>query len=261
MTSMVRLPSADSADIPWDEALAAVLGYARAQRDLRIRWTPSHPDGVTIKVRAYAYRVYDCVLPAEDDEFAWLDVLVVDGINGKMDQSAITALKDAADRAWPHVRTATDRADGRAFWDLPEEEVGSTPPPGTAGAALHDAWRECWATDGIKTALAHKLLHHKRPALFPLIDNLTVPYLEPYKDGAVGIWGVVHRELRANEEAFDALERAFADLVNGEDDVPLTRLRLHDVLLWLKASKRWGHAVAAGQATPEWNRWHGGART
>ena len=152
MASGLQLPSVGLEPIPWSEALAAVLGYARAQRDLHITWTPSHPDGVTIKVRAYAYRVYDCVPPSDDDEFAWLDVLVVDGINGKMDQAAVTALKDAADRAWPHVRTAIERADGRAFWDLPEEEVGRTPPPGTTGRALSDAWQECWSTDGTSPA-------------------------------------------------------------------------------------------------------------
>jgi hypothetical protein len=250
-----QLPSAGSELIPWSEALAAVLGYARAQRDLHIKRTPSHPDGITIKVRAYAYRVYDCVPPSDDDEFAWLDVLVVDGINGKMDQAAITALRDAADRAWPHVRTAIERADGRAFWDLPEDEGGRTPPPGTTGQALSDAWEECWSTDGIKTALTHKMLHHKRPELFPLIDNVTAPLLRAHADDRVSLWGVLHRELLANEEQFTALEKAFAELVNGKEDVPLTRLRLHDILLWLKASGKWNHAVENGKATPEWDRW------
>ncbi len=257
MDTSFRLPSADEHDIAWDDALAAVLGYARAQRDLRIKWTPSHPEGVTVKVRAYAYRVYDCVLPSEDEEFAWLDVLVVDGINGKMDQSAITALKDAADRAWPHVRTAMERADGRAFWELPEPEVGRTPPPGSTGNALDQAWRECMATDGVGVALTHKLLHHKRPLLFPLIDGLTAPKLKPHRDGVVGLWGVVHRELQANADQFSALEKAFADLMTGKDDVALTRLRLHDILLWLKAAGKWNHALSRGRETAEWSRWHG----
>jgi hypothetical protein len=250
-----RLPSVGPEPIPWSEALAAVLGYARAQRDLRIRRTPTYPDGITIKVRAYAYRVYDCVPPSEDDEFAWLDVLVVDGINGKMTQPAITALKHAADRAWPHVRTAIQCADGRAFWDLPEEEVGRRPPPGTTGAALNDAWLECMATEGVGVALTHKLLHHKIPELFPLIDGLTDGPLDRHADDAVGLWGVIHRELRANEEGFSALEETFARLVNGAEDVALKRLRLHDILLWLKKSVKWEHAVSHGKATSEWSDW------
>ena len=35
--------------------------------------------------------------------------------------------------------------------------------------------------------------------------------------------------------------------------VPLTRLRLHDVLLWLVGSLRCAHAVALGQASAEWS--------
>jgi hypothetical protein len=53
---------------------------------------------------------------------------------------------------------------------------------------------------------------------------------------------VVHRELRANAAAFDALEQAVAD-----QGVPLTRLRLHDVLLWLSAGLRLAHAVDRGR--------------
>jgi hypothetical protein len=208
-----------------------------------------HHQGAGVRVPGLRLR------PASDnDGFAWLDVLVFDGINAKMEQTAITALKDAADRAWPHVRTAIERAEDRAFWDLPEDEVGHTPPPGTTGEALTDAWRECWATDGVKTALTHKLLHHKRPGLFPLIDNLTAPYLKAHKDDKVRLWGVVHGELTANVEQFDALERTLADLVDGDDDVPLTRLRLHDILLWLKASKKWPHAMKQGRGTAEWDR-------
>ncbi|MGY1722754.1 DUF6308 family protein [Blastococcus sp. SYSU DS0533] len=258
MEMCFRLPSVAAEPIEWREALAAALGYARAQRNLRIAWTPSHPEGITVSVRAYAYRVYDCVPPSDDDEFAWLDVLVVDGINGKMDQNAITALKHAADRAWPHVRTAIHRAEGRSFWDLDEVEVGGTPPPGTTGAALADAWRECAATTGIKTALTHKLLHHKRPELFPLIDNVTAPRLREHTDDDVSLWGVIHRELSANGEQFDALERAFARLVDGAEDVALTRLRLHDILLWLQASGKWEQAVTAGKDTSEWARWQDG---
>ena len=41
--------------------------------------------------------------------------------------------------------------------------------------------------------------------------------------------------------------------------VPLTPLRLHDVLLWLSGSLRLTHAVALGRATAEW-RAYGGAQ-
>lgn len=250
------LPSISRDEILWDDALAAVLGYARATRNLAIRKSPSYPEGGTVSVRAYAYTVYDCVLPSEDDGFAWLDVLVVDGLNGKMDQKAITALRHAADRAWPHVREAVARSGGRAFWELPAEDAARVPSPGSAGEALADAWQECFATGGIKTALTHKLLHHKRPDLFPLIDNQTMPRLTKLTDQeAVGPWAIIHRELQANDEQFTALEKTFAQLVNGKGDVPLARLRLHDILLWLTAARNWEHATSRGRETVEWQCW------
>lgn len=251
-----RLPSISADEIPCDEALAAVLGYARATRDLVIRRTPTYQDGMTVSVPAYAYAVYDCVLPSDDDGFAWLDALVVDGLNGKMDQKAITALKHAADRAWPHVRDAVARAGGRAFWELPAEDAARVPPAGSAGEAMANAWQECFATGGIKTALTHKLLHHKRPDLFPSSTIRRLPLLTQHTDEeAVGPWAIIHRELQANEESFIFLEQEFARLVNGKADVPLARLRLHDILLWLTAAKKWDHAVSRGRETEEWKRW------
>jgi hypothetical protein len=41
-------------------------------------------------------------------------------------------------------------------------------------------------------------------------------------------------------------------LLTGTGGVPLTRLRLHDVLIWLSGSLRLAHAVALGRQTPEW---------
>jgi hypothetical protein len=50
---------------------------------------------------------------------------------------------------------------------------------------------------------------------------------------------VIHRELRANAAAFARLEAELAPF-------GLTRLRLHDVLLWLSAGLRLAHAIALG---------------
>ena len=107
-------------------------------------------------------------------------------------------------------------------------------------------------TDGVEIALTHKLLHHERPDLFPLIDGKTGPRLAAHTDESAGLWAVVHRELNANRHQFTALEATSAELVNGEDEVPLTRLRLHDVLLSLIATGYWDRAVARGRSTPEW---------
>jgi hypothetical protein len=246
------LPSVASEPILWDDALATVLGYARATRSLKIK-TPSHPDGHVVQVRAFSYSVYDCVPASDDDEFAWLDVLVVDGLNGRLSQRSIVALKDAGERAWKYVHRAEVRAGGRAFWDLPIEEVIAPEPPGTTGEALAAAWAECMGTDDIDVALTHKLLHHRRPRLFPLIDRKTRFRLEgQVQPGAGRLWAVIHRELTRNAEQFTRLESALDELLTGTDDVRLERLRLHDILLWTDKTGQRDWAAAEGRDTEEW---------
>jgi hypothetical protein len=249
------LPSVRRDAIPWDDALAAVIGYARGTRSLTL--SRSGPlDRQVVEVPAFAYCAYDCVPPSPEDQFSWLDVLIVDSLNGKLRHDVITALKHAGDRAWPHVARAVELADGRTFWELPTEEVGRDPADDSAGGALLRAWRECHRTGAVKTALTHKLLHHKRPDLFPMVDNRTWFRLATQPDFAAGgSWGVIHAELTANADQFAALETTFAELVNGAVDVPLQRLRLHDILLWLVATRNWEHAVAQGLGTAEWQRW------
>jgi hypothetical protein len=201
----------------------------------------------------FSYRAYDCVPPSPDDGFSWLDVLIVDSLNAKLRHPVIMALHDAADRSWPHVALAVERANGRAFWELPPEEVVRRPPAGTVGEALNRAWEECMRTDDVGVALTHKLLHHKQPALFPLIDNRTGPLLDVHADSStVGRWAVVHRELTTNRTQFAALERTVNVLLDGPNDVPLNRLRLHDVLLWLVATGNFGLAESRGRACEEW---------
>ena len=242
--------------IPWDDALAAVLGYARATRPLALDAKGSLPAAV-VDVPAFAFRAYDCVPPSAEAGFTWLDVLVVDSLNGKLRHPTITALKDAADRAWEHVAEAVRLADGRPFWGLPSEEAGRYPTPGSTGAALNRAWEELMRTDGVAVALTHKLLHHKKPDLFPLLDGKTKPLLHKHMDETAGMWAVVHRELNANDDQFTALEKTVASLLDREDDVELHRLRLHDILLWLTATKKWDFALSSGHATPEWSRFTG----
>jgi len=132
-----------------------------------------------------------------------------------------------------------------------------SPVPGSAGEALNSAYLECFGTKRVKIALAHKLLHHKRPHLFPLVDRRTHPRLIDAAKGRhdVGYWSVVHEELVGNRDTFETLERTFECLVDGEADVSLTRLRLHDILLWLIATKRWERAIVEGRATVEWQRY------
>jgi hypothetical protein len=234
------LPSAGPDPLPQEIALAAVLGYARGRRPLRFR-SPSAPEGRWVQVPAFGYERFDrrprLEGPLGDD-----DVLVAEGLLGRLDPAGWAAVRRALDGARPLADAATDRAAGRPFWALPADELSVLGEPGTVGAALRDLGRLRPVNEAAYVAAA---LHHRHPDLFPLLGTTTRRQLLPHlEEGDSGVAAVVHRELRANGEGFAALESGLAGRLDG---VPLTRLRLHDVLVWLSGSLRLAHAVALGR--------------
>nr|WP_208383556.1 hypothetical protein [Modestobacter marinus] len=229
--------------MPWGTALAAVLGYARGRRPLRYR-SPNERDGRWVQVPAFGYERFDA-RPVPAGPLGDEDVLVAEGLHGRLDPDAWSAVRGALDAAQPVAATVAGRAAGRAFWELPDDEFSVLGEPGTVGAALRGLG-ELPEPQRRHVAAA---LHHRRPDLVPLLHRATwlqtVPHL---REGDSGTAAVVHRELRANEAAFTALEQAAAELL----EVPLTRLRLHDLLVWLSGTLRLATAVALGEATAEW---------
>jgi hypothetical protein len=241
--SAFELPTTGPDRLPWDTALAAVLGYARGRRPLRYR-SPIEREGRWVQVPAFGYERFDRrpvpAGPLGDD-----DVLVAEGLHGRLDPDGWTAVRRALDDVQPQADAMTAHAAGRPFWDLADDEVSVLGEPGTVGAALRDLGEPPRAHDPYVIAA----LHHRRPELVPLVTRTTwlqaVPHL---REGDSGVAAVVHRELAANAAAFAALEDETAALLGS----PLTRLRLHDLLLWLSATLRLSTAVALGQATEEW---------
>jgi hypothetical protein len=147
------------------------------------------------------------------------------------------------DDVQPFFDAAVSRADGRALHELPDDEFSVLAEPGTVGSCLRRVWQHAEVTPGASPKHVTAALHHRRPELFPLVVRTTRWHLLPHlREGDSGVEAVIHRELRANAEAFAELERSAA-----EHDVELTRLRLHDVLLWLTSTLRLAHAVALGR--------------
>jgi len=133
------------------------------------------------------------------------------------------------------------RADGRAFWELPDDELSVLGEPGTVGAALRTIGRA--GGDHLGHVLA--ALHRRHPQLVPHLTPSTRRALFPHvEEGDSGVEAVVRRELRANAAAFAALEDAVAAELG---DARPTRLRLHDILLWLTTTLRLAHAVELGR--------------
>ncbi|MGY1601732.1 hypothetical protein [Geodermatophilus sp. SYSU D00815] len=237
------LPSAGPEPIPLDTALAALLGYARGRRPLRFR-SPSHPEGRWVQVPAFGWSRFD-TQPPPTAVPADFDVLVAEGLHGRLDRASWTAARSALDGSWPLFLAVSARAGGRAFWELPAEEFSVLEEPGTVGALLREIG------DLPQDAVVLAALHHRAPTLVPHLNSTTRRQLGPHlREGDSGVEAVVHRELRGSAGAFAALEDAAVRLLG----TAVSRLRIHDVLVWLAGSLRLTHAVALGQATAEWAR-------
>jgi len=234
----LELPSAGPDPLSLDVALAAVLGYARGRRPLWFR-SPVATEGRWVHVPAFGYDRFDA-RPRAEGPLGDADVLIAEGLHGRLDPQAWTAVRTAFPDADALAAAVVERAAGRAFWELPEEEFSVLGEPGTVGAAL----RALDALPGVPAGYVPAALHHRRPELFPLGSRSTRRQLWPHlREGDSGVQAVVHRELRGEAGAFTALEAAVA-----EHGVPLNRLRLHDVLVWLSAGLRLTHAVGLGRA-------------
>ncbi|MGY1743774.1 MULTISPECIES: DUF6308 family protein [unclassified Blastococcus] len=242
MDAALMLPSAGPDPIGLDDALAAVVGYAVGRRPLRFR-APNAREGRWVRVRAFAFDRFDRQPAETAPRMTDRDVLLAEGLHGRLDPIGWTAVRAALDAALPVAGEAVHRAAGRAFWELPEEQTSVLAEPGTVGAALRSL------AEGPHGPYVLAALHHRWPELFPLLDGITRRQLWPHTaEGDSGVHAVVLRELRANAAGFSLLE-ARAGAALGQR---VTRLRLHDVLLWLSGSLRMETAVALGRTAEEW---------
>jgi hypothetical protein len=238
----LQLPSTGPDPMSLDTALAAILGYARGRRPLRFR-SPDWPRGHWAQLPAFGWARFDAqpVGPLGDT-----DILIGEGLHGRLDRADWSDVHDALSRVRPLADAAADRAAGRTFWELPDEELSVLGEPGTVGAAL----REIGRTSGRHPEHVFAALHHRRPELVPHLTRSTRrAMLAHVEEGDSGVEAVILRELRANDPALSSLEATTAALLG---DARPTRLRLHDILLWLATTLRLTHAVELGRGTDEW---------
>jgi hypothetical protein len=231
MSNAFVLPSAGPDPIPMATALDAVLGYAHGRRPLHFR-SPSAPAGRWVQIPAFGYERFD-VRTRADGPLGEHDILPAEGLHGRLDPAAWAATRKRLDDVRPLFEAVVDRAGGRRFEQLPDDEFSVLAEPATIGALLREI-----GTDKHVTAA----LHHRRPDLVPLTVRATRWQLLPHvREGDSGVEAAIHRELTANADAFGSLREVLADR-----GIELTALRLHDVLLWLSATLRLTHAVALG---------------
>ena len=223
------------------DAGRAIGAYAFATTDLKVTWPVKAPGTPPIATQraVWSAEIYDFQPASPGTALTYQDLIVSIGLSSQIKERAIAGMLAVLDDVNAELGAIVPSL---TFWDLPDADTDHA----AAGSDLWRMWRAIElldAVDGVGFTVAHKTLHHKRPALFPLLDNVTTkkPFL-PYKQS----WELIHRDLAAQARPFAALEKWFADEAAARDRPRLTRLRMHDIIVWLTGKKQWGAAVAAG---------------
>ena len=228
-----------------DEAKAVIAGYCFGM--CALEWHPqagcpaiANPP-VGRRRAAWAYTVYDCV-PRTAGPLDLRDVLLTAGLNSRISQrSAAAVFEVLRDVNEVLVTLTVEGPDLVLFWEQDPADLAS-PPPGSPAEKMWQAWQLLVGAEGVRTAIAHKILHHKRPAQFPLLDSMTAAC---YPKAAA--WSGICEELQRHESEFVELERWFEALAHEHTGTALTRLRLHDILLWTARTGQDRQAAECGR--------------
>lgn len=236
--------SVAGAPVPFETAISVLRGYCLATETAT--WVAPKSgvgdDVGELTVGAFAFATYDGVAPAPSTDLEPIDVLVADALNAQMRARDIAGVLAVAREIGEQI-TRIDES-GVKFWTLSLDQVSTAPLDQSAPEwPLWRAWTILMGVPGVEVARAHKTLHHKRPSVFPLIDNETIPWL---REGG-SAWATVHRDLTSTAGAWSELEVAIGEALSDTATAAPTRLRLHDILLWTRVTKRWEAALAAGE--------------
>lgn len=224
-----------------NEAKAVIAGYAFGKQPTI--WKPVDPeigDPIPDDATAFrwAYRSYDCQ-PASPGMLDAHDVTLTTAINSRISGKAVLMVFAVADE----LNEALERCnEAPPFWDLTRKQVQKLPNIDNPAQAIWRAWYVLMGVNGVDVAVCHKILHHKRPSTFPLLDRVTEG---AYRPGEA--WVGIHDDLSENREQFVALEEWFGTLATDDRDVQLKRLRLHDILLWCSRTNERAEAAQLGQ--------------
>lgn len=228
------------------EAEKVLAGFAFGT--IGLTWNPPEAvagdDELTRPPRAavrsnWSYRAYDC-LPNSPYAFEVGDLLAVAALDARVGSTQFLAMEAIL----PDLNEVLTHIDiGETFWALNPASLGAVPPARTAEWWLWRAWALLRGLSGVGPTITHKVLHHKRPWLFPIVDTETVNRLS--RCGSE--WQTLHAELTNQVDPFKHLERWFAGQAIKRGGVLLTRLRIHDILLWADVTGQRKALIAAGQ--------------
>lgn len=240
---MAELVRVAGEDVPIETAVAVALGYCLAPEPTAVSWTRrSGAVGESIDrldVSAFAYSTYDLIPGSSGPGIEPIDVLVAEGLNGQMRARHIAAALAVADE----VSAALDGiGEDLRFWELDRAEISVRPEsPEERAWPIWRAWTVLIGAKGVNLARTHKILHHKRPSVFPLLDRKTVRLI------GSDSWGKIHDDLMATEDGWATLEEQVNRRLTRRGSVNITRLRLHDILLWCRATRNTAKAEKLGR--------------
>jgi hypothetical protein len=165
-------------------------------------------------------------------------VTVTTAINSRISAKTILGVLGIAEEVSKALAQISTKV---KFWELDEDDLKVPPSSSKTSWQLWRAWYLLMGVHGVDLAVCHKILHHKRPSVFPLLDRVTEG---AYPRGKA--WVHIQRELAGQKEPFDDLEEWFGEFAKAHHGVPLTRLRLHDILLWCHRSGESAGAAELG---------------
>jgi hypothetical protein len=222
------------------EARRVLCGFALSGE--RLRWQPVHRIGVQPTVATqfkWAYRIYDCV-PSTTPNLTVEDVAITAALNSRIGARTMLTIAAIADDVSKCLKAVATQP---PFCQLPRTDLIRYPAGSSPAAPLWNAWALIRGVAGADIAIPHKVLHRKRPDYFPLLDGNTVLAYKP-KQAWAGIWD----NLRNHENEFATLEAWFRGQAQAHDGKELTRLRIHDILLWARVSGQFQALTDAGAA-------------
>ena len=194
----------------------------RIRRYCGLSWSGGPPE-------TWAWRYYDTVATAPDDEVIPVDVMCAAALHPGLSRDDLVWFHDH--RADLEALLADVPAD-LVLADLSEHQVDHL-------ASLPDA------LDGPSVSLVSKVLHRKRPHVIPLIDRHVVDWFRPVtrQRALGGAWGPIVRELwaeghedRRNEALAEAIRQVQHDLDHsdeGRGGGTLSWLRAKDIAIWM----------------------------
>lgn len=199
---------------------------------------PLAPQPVTERYR-WGYRTFDCA-PSSPYNLPVQDLAITGSLNSRVSGDAIVGMLAMADQVTAVVNQIPVH---QTFWTLPVQAIANRPAnPGSVEWHFWRAWELLMGIPHVGTTVTHKTLHHMRPWLYPMLDDLTAQCYP------AGQWAGIHADLTQHVGAFADLESWFAVLASRDGGVALTRLRIHDMLLWASRSGQRPQLALAGQA-------------